>query len=145
MLLHPMISPSNKCPNRRWRSVENSYPMLGDNLPKPIRLRLIGRPFVHQRRCPIAQSPIHRVAMPRHPTDIRRTPKQVRLLQIKYQLSRQMSPQQITRRRMQNSLWLSRAPTRVENKKRVFTLQLFRRAVRRLVQHQLMPPAIDFI
>ena len=51
-----------------------------DNGPEPIVVRVIGRPFVHDRSGPVGQGPVNDVAVTRHPANVGRRPVGVLVL-----------------------------------------------------------------
>ena len=145
VLFDPVIPPADKGTDGGGSGVKNGHPVLGNDSPKTVRLGLVGRSLIHQGGRPVAQRPVHRITVSRHPTHIGRTPKKILLLQVKNPFRREMGTQKIPRRRVQDALGLPGAAAGVEDEKRVLTLQLLRREIRRLMVGDFMPPAVDLI
>src|ERR1051326_5463276 len=108
MFERPLLAPFDECANRGWCGVESIDSMAFDDVPEPIRLRPVRRAFIHQRGRAVRQWAINNIAVPGHPTDVRRAPINVLILEIENPLRRQMSLQEIAASRVQNAFRLSR-------------------------------------
>jgi hypothetical protein len=72
MLCRPGFAPFHKAADRRRSCVENRHSMTFNDVPEPIRLRVVRRSFIDEHRCSVEQRTIDDVGVTRDPADIGR-------------------------------------------------------------------------
>src|SRR5437660_725392 len=96
MTPRPISAPPHERTNRGWRGVKDRDAVPLDDLPETILLRPIRGAFVHHDRRAVSERPIHHVTVSGDPTDVRRTPVDVVLLEIEHPLRRRVGADQIS-------------------------------------------------
>ncbi len=142
MLVDPRTPPLDERPNRRRRRIENRHLVVIHNLPEPVILRPVRSTLVHHHRRAILQRPIHHIAVPGHPSNVRRTPEHILVMQIENILARQIRLHRIPAGRMHQPLRLPRRTARIQDVQRVLRIHPLRRAFPTHRGHRLVPPHI---
>ena len=81
-LRRPFVAKAHEGADGRGRGVEDVDLVPVDDAPEAVRLREVGRAFVHQAGRAVLQRAINDVAVAGHPADIGRAPVDVLILQI---------------------------------------------------------------
>ena len=142
MFLHPLITPADESADRGRRGVENVDPVLLDDSPEAVRFRPIWRPFIHERGRAVGERTINNIAMPRHPADVSRAPKNVFVANIEHVFRGRIDSDEITAGCVQNALRLPGRTAGVKNIKRMFAIEWRRRAIVVHILELAMPPDI---
>ncbi len=109
--------------------------MLVDDLPEARPVGIIRHALVNQADCAVGQRPVNDIGMPGHPAHIRGAPVNLARFVIENQLMRKRNINHVSARAVQHALRFSGRAGGVEDKKRVFGIHLFARAVGRLFVH----------
>jgi len=144
VLLGPARAGPHERTDDRWRRVEDVHPKLLANLPEPIRRRIRGHAFEHERGGPKRQRPIHDIGMARDPTDVRRAPMNVVVREVEDDLARVGGVGQIPAGGVINTLRLARGAGRVEDEKHILGVHGFHGtfAFDIVIGHAVVPPEI---
>src|SRR6266498_2534771 len=118
----PLLAPLNEGANRSRRGVENVDTMPLDNIPEPIRLRIVWCAFVHQHGGAVRKWTVDHIAVTGYPTDVRSAPVNVFVFDVEDPFRGQMSLQKITCGCVQNAFWFSCRSGGIKNVERMFTV-----------------------
>ena len=91
-----MFTPLDERANGRGRGVKNVYAVALDDAPEPIRLRMIGRAFVHQHRRAVRKRSVNDIAVPGYPANVSSAPVEVLIFDIENPFGRKVGLQQIS-------------------------------------------------
>ena len=105
----PLLAPAVEGADRGGRGVEDVDLVPLDDVPEPVRVRVIRRTFVHQAGCPVQQGPVKDVAVARNPPDVGRAPVGVFVFQVEHVLGGQVHVDHVPARRVHDALGLSRS------------------------------------
>ncbi len=142
MLLHPLVAPTNKGANRRRRRVENADGVFLDQAPETIRLRPVGRAFIHQRRRARRERSVDHIAVPGDPADIRGAPINVVLAQVENVFRAAVNADEIAAGGVQNAFRFSSRSAGVKDVKRMLAVERERGAMRIDIFKFAMPPDV---
>jgi hypothetical protein len=142
MLLRPLDAPFHKRANGGGRGVENRHAIFLDDAPEAVRLREVGRAFIHQTRRAVRQRPIDHVAVARDPTDVRGAPERVLIAQVEDVFGGELGIEQIAARGMEDAFRFAGRAAGVENEQGRFAVHLLRRAMRIDGLQLAMPPQV---
>src|SRR6266513_5403506 len=142
MFRHPVVAPANESADRRRSGVENVDAIFFDDFPEAIRLRPVRYALVHNGGRAIRQRTINNITVSGYPADVGGAPKNVFVTNVEHVFHGRVNADEITARRMQNSLRFSRGTTRVKKIKRMLAAERYRRAVCIDILQFPMPPDI---
>src|ERR1051325_82388 len=142
MLERPLLAPLDEGAYGCRRGVKNIDAVALDDLPEAIRLGMVRRSLVHERRRAVRERAVDDVGVARPPADVSRAPVQVFVLEIEDPFRRQVCLQEITAGRVKNAFGFSGRARRVEDKERVLAVEFFGGAIGVDRLDKLVPPVI---
>ena len=142
VFFRPLVAPLYECADGRRRGVKHVYLVPINDRPETIGLGTIRRTFIHETGCATLQRPIHDVAVPGDPPDVRGTPVGVFFAQIKNIFRREISSHRVAAGGMHHALGLAGCSRRIKDVQRMFGIERFCRTLIGSFRHQLMPPVI---
>src|SRR5271170_4711505 len=138
----PLFPPLDERADGGWRSIENAYLMPVDDAPEAIRLRAVGRAFIHHCGGAVLQRSVDNVAVARDPSDVGRAPVRVFFLEIEHPFCRDVGADGIATCGVDDAFGFSGRARCVENVERMFGVERFGWTFVRDRSHQFMPPVI---
>src|SRR5262245_47059802 len=118
-----MFAPTNKCADRCRGGIKNIDPIFLDDFPKPVRLRPIRRPFIHDSGGTVGEWTIDNVAVARDPADIRCAPEDILISNIEDVLRGRINADQIAACRVEDAFWFTSGATCIEQIKRMLAVE----------------------
>ena len=115
------------------------------DVPEAIALRPVGRAFVHHARRTVGEWTIHQVRVSGHPTDVRRAPEDVVVLEVEHHLRRRRHTSEVTAGGVDDSLRLASRARGVEDVEHVLCVHHFRVTFVGSFLHQIVPPEVAII
>src|SRR6266853_1691830 len=142
MFLHPLIAPTDKRANRGRRGVENVHAVLLNDSPEAVRFRPIRRAFIHEGSGTVRKRTVNDVAVPGHPSDVRRAPKNIFVANIEHVFCSRIDSDQITTGGVEDSFRLSGRTAGVKDVKRMFAIESSRWTLVLDIYEHTMPPDV---
>ena len=115
MFLWPLGAPFHERANCGGRGVQNGHSIFFNDSPEAIRLREIGRAFVHHASRSIRHGAIHDVAVTGHPANVGCAPEDIPVAKIKHIFCGHFDVEQITRGGVQNAFGFAGRAARIKN------------------------------
>ena len=144
VLLRPLASVAGQCAYDRRGGVEHIHPVLRDDLPEPVRLRVCGDPLVHEGGETGCERAVGDVTVARDPPDVGRAPEGVLVPGVEDPLEGLVHVEQVSCRGVHDPFGLARAPARVEDEQGVLRIHLLGLALGRNIRRgeQLIQPEV---
>ena len=123
-----LFAPFDKSTDRGRGGVQDVDLVAVDHIPKTIKVGIVRRPFVHKDRRTVGQRAVNHIAVTGYPADVGRTPENVVVLEVKYELCGVSGLRKISARRVQNALRLTGRSRCVKYEQRMFRVEFLGRA-----------------
>ncbi len=142
MLVDPVVAPLDEGADGGGRGVEDAYLVVVDELPEAVVLREVGRALIHHDGGAVLQRAVDDVAVAGDPADVRRTPVDVVLLQVKDVLAGEVGLDGVAAGGVDQAFGLPCGAAGVEDEERSFGVHRAGRTDGRGGDHQVMPPEV---
>ena len=145
VLLRVLGPPLHVRPDRGRRRVQDVDVVPLDDRPPAVLVRIVRNALVDHPGRAVAQRPVHDVAVPGHPADVRRAPVHRVGLHVEDVVVRRRHADEVAGGRVDDSLRLRRRARRVEQVEQVLRVHRLARARRRVVAlalDHLVPPEV---
>ena len=145
VLGRPLVAPLHEGAYGGRRGVKDRHAVSLADVPEAIALRPVGRAFVHHARRAVGEWTIHQVRVSGHPTDVRRAPEDVVVLEVEHHLRRRRHTSEVTAGGVDDSLRLASRARGVEDVEHVLCVHHFRVTFVGSFLHQIVPPEVAII
>ena len=142
MLRGPVVTPLHEGADRGGCGVEDRHAIALAQLPEPVLLRPVGRPFVHEACRTAGQWAVHQVRVARDPADVGRAPEDVVLLEVEDHLGGRCRTDQVATGGVHDALGLARGPGGVEDEEGILRVHRLGLAPHGRVPHHAVPPLV---
>ena len=144
VLLRPLASVAGERAYDRRGGVEHIHPVLLDDFPESVRLRVCGDPLVHEGGEPCRKGAVRDVAVARDPPEVGCAPECVLVPGIEDPLEGLVNVEQIPGCSVHDPLGLARASARVEDEQGIFRVHRLGLALGRDIRRgeQLIQPDV---
>src|SRR5579863_237478 len=142
MFARPLLSPFDKGADGGGRGIENVDLMAVDDAPEAVRLRVIGRTFVHQAGGAVLQDAVDDVAVAGDPSDVGCTPVGVFVFEIENPFRSEVGSDGIAAGGVDKPFGFTGGAGGVKNIQRMFRVERLGGAFAGDGSHELVPPVI---
>ena len=143
MFINKLVTGLNKGTDSCRRGIENTHPILLNDLPKARKIRKVRRAFIHDLGNAIEHRPVSDVGMSCDPAHISCAPVDIVIAHIKNILTRRVGISHIPPCRMENTLRLSSGARGIENKERVLAVEKLSLMSGGNLGRLIMPPDVS--